>query len=102
MGSVKGNRGKIPPKAVFSRAGIKKRLPFPAAIFHQQLYMIFLSIFLIVTVKIVGAQLLQIDDIAMGIEAVRLQLNDGNGNVGAVIRYPFIVGKQIVEDEALI
>ena len=37
----------------------------------------------------------------MGIEGIGLQLDHGHGDIGAVVRYPLIVGEQIVEHEAL-
>ena len=42
-----------------------------------------------------------VDHIAVGVEAVGVQLDDRNGDVGAVVGDSLVVGQKIVEDEAL-
>ena len=60
-----------------------------------------LAVVLIVLVKAVGADLLQADEVLVGVKGVRLQLDHGHGEVGAVVGHPLIVGQKVVEDEAL-
>ena len=63
---------------------------------------IFDFIFVVVFGEGVVFHLLETADILMGIEGVGLQLDEGQGDVRAVIGYALKVGEQVIENEALV
>ena len=48
-----------------------------------------------------GADVLQADEVLVGVEGIGLQLDHGHGDVGAVVGHPLVVGQQVVKDKAL-
>ena len=44
---------------------------------------------------------LDLVEVFVCVELVHVQLNHGNGNIGAVVGNAFVVGQQIVEDETV-
>ena len=64
--------------------------------------MIFLLVLLIVPREGTGLHGPDTVQILMGVEGVGLQLDDGHGDVGAVVRHALVVGQQVVEHEPLV
>ena len=63
--------------------------------------MVLLLIFLVVFVEGVGFQGADAAEILVGVEGVGLQLDDGHGDVGAVVGHALEVRQQVVENKAV-
>ena len=77
------------------------RLDFWFGFFCRDLNLVFLRVALHQLFKLLGVELFEVDDIIVGIEGVGLQLDHGDGQVGAVVCHTLEVGKDIVEHKAL-
>ena len=64
--------------------------------------MVLLLVFLVVPGEGVGLHGPDAVEVLVGVEGVGLQLDDGHGDVGAVVGHALVVGQQVVEHEALV
>ncbi len=57
-------------------------------------------VFRVQGVKVMGVELLEIGDVIVRVKLIFIELDHGDGDVGAVVGHALEIGQQVVEDEA--